>query len=89
MPNPIPMILLGQLATDERFRGIGLGADLLLDACVRALTAADTIGARGIIVQAVDEAAKAFYEKYDFKEFSALEPLMLLLPFSVFRKTTS
>ena len=89
MPDPVPVILLGQLATHEDYRGIGLGGDLLMDACFRALRAAETIGARAIVVQAVDEAAKTFYKKYDFAEFSSEEPLMLLLPFSVLVKLQS
>jgi hypothetical protein len=57
-----------------------------MDACHRALLAAGAIAARAIMVQAVDETAKSFYTRYDFREFSAAEPLMLLLPFSTLRK---
>jgi len=32
MPDPVPVILLGQLAVDEVYRGLGLGSDLLVDA---------------------------------------------------------
>ena len=41
MPEPIPVILLGQLAVDTDYQGRGLGSDLLIDAGKRALTAAD------------------------------------------------
>lgn len=85
MPEPIPVILLGQLAVDRNYQGRGLGTDLLIDAGKRALAAAEVIGARAIIVQALDEQAKAFYERSGFKQFSEREPHMLLLRISELR----
>ena len=82
MPEPIPVILLGQLAVDRSYRERGLGSDLLVDAARRALSAAHVIGARAIIVQALDEAAKTFYGRFGFLPFSDREPLMLLLRIS-------
>ena len=82
MPEPIPVILLGQLAVDTDYRGRRLGSDLLIDAAQRALAAADVIGARAIVVQAIDEPAKAFYSRFGFRPFSDREPLMLLLRIS-------
>lgn len=79
MPQPVPVILLGQLAVDLNFQGRGLGSDLLVDAAKRALAAAGVIGARAIIVQAYDEQAKSFYERFGFRQFSDLEPLMMVL----------
>ena len=60
MPEPVPVILLGQLAVDANYQGRHLGSDLLIDAAGRAFAAAGVIGARGIVVQAIDEAAVAF-----------------------------
>ena len=85
MPEPIPVILLGQLAVDTRYRGRGLGADLLVDAARRALAAADVIGARALVVQALDDEAKGFYERFGFRPFSNREPLMLVLRISELR----
>ena len=82
MPDPIPVILLGQLAVDEAYRGRRLGSDLLVDAAGRSFAAAGTVGARAIIVQAIDERAKAFYERFGFRPFSEREPLMLVLRMS-------
>ncbi len=82
MPEPIPVILLGQLAVDTNYQGRGLGSDLLIDAARRALTAADVIGARAIVVQALDEDASAFYGRFGFRLFSDREPLMLILRIS-------
>ena len=82
MPEPIPVILLGQLAVDTDFQGRGLGSDLLVDAAKRAFTAAEIIGARAIVVQAIDKQATAFYGRLGFRPFADREPLMLLLRIS-------
>ena len=79
MPEPIPVILLGQLAVDTDYQGRGLGSDLLIDATRRALAASDLIGARAIVVQAIDERAKSFCGPFGFRPFSERETLMLLL----------
>ena len=81
MPDPVPVILLGQLAVDEAYRG-RLGSDFLIDAARRAQAAAGVVGARAVIVQAIDERARAFYEKFGFRPFSDREPLMLVLRMS-------
>ena len=76
MPEPVPVILLGQLAVDTRCQGKGLGVGLLADAARRSLAAADVIGARAIVVHALDVRAKSFYERFGFRPFSEREPLM-------------
>ena len=35
MPDTVPVILIGRLATDSSFQGRGIGADLLRDAVLR------------------------------------------------------
>jgi len=66
MPDPVPVILIGRLAIDSRFQGRGVGADLLRDAVLRTLQAADIAGIRAILVSAISQDAKRFYEKYGF-----------------------
>ena len=85
MPEPVPVILLGQLAVDARYRGRGLGSDLLVDAAGRSLAAADVIGARAIVAHALDERAKGFYRRFGFRPFSERELLMLVLRISELR----
>ena len=55
---------------------------MLIDATRRARAAADVVGARAIVVQAVDEGVKAFYGKFGFRPHSDREPLMLILRMS-------
>ena len=76
--HPIPVILLARLAVDVSLQGRGVGPALLKDALLRAASAADTIGARALLVHAKDDNAKGFYEHFDF-EPSPSDPYHLLL----------
>jgi len=76
--HPIPVILLARLAVDVSIRGKGVGSALLKDALLRAAHAADTIGARALLVHAKDDGARAFYEHFTF-EASPSDPYHLLL----------
>ncbi|MBQ0758425.1 MAG: GNAT superfamily N-acetyltransferase [Zhongshania sp.] len=78
MPDPIPVIILGRLAVDEKFKGRNLGASLLKDAILRTLFIADSVGVRGLLVHAISEDAKRFYLKYGFKE-SPMDAMTLMI----------
>lgn len=64
--HPVPVMLLARLGVSIDRQGHKLGGGLLKDAMVRTLQAADIAGIRGFVVHAKDEAARAFYERYDF-----------------------
>lgn len=66
MPDPIPVILLGRLAVDQRHQGAGLGSSLLQDAILRAAAAAESVGVRALLVHAIDDTAAAFYRHFGF-----------------------
>lgn len=76
--HQVGVILLARLAVDRREQGRGLGKALLKDALIRSAAAADTIGARAVLVHAVDESARRFYERFDF-ERSPLDEFELML----------
>lgn len=78
MPEPIPVVVLGRLAVDQSRHGSGLGRALVRDAGQRVIRAADAIGIRGMIVHALSEDAKAFYERVGF-EPSPLDPMTLVI----------
>ena len=78
MPDPVPVILIGRLAVDSRFQGQSLGADLLRDAVLRILQAAEIAGIRAILVNAISIDAKRFYEKYGFIS-SPVHPQTLMI----------
>lgn len=78
MPDPIPVVVLGRLAVDQTLHGKGFGRSLVRDAAMRILQAADAVGIRGVVVHALSDAAKTFYEKVGF-EPSPLDPYMLMV----------
>ena len=77
MPDPIPVVVLGRLAIDQSLHNTGLGRALVRDACLRVMAAADVIGIRGMLVHALSESARAFYEHVGF-EPSPLDPMTLM-----------
>jgi GNAT superfamily N-acetyltransferase len=77
MPDPVPMMVLARLAVDRSVQGQGLGADLLRDVVLRVMQAAGIVGVRGILVDAIDETARAFYERHGFRR-STTFPLKVM-----------
>jgi GNAT superfamily N-acetyltransferase len=78
MPDPVPVALLGRLAIDRGWQSSGLGAALLRDAVLRVVGAAGTIGVRALLVHAISDGAKAFYEHWGFRA-SATDPMTLMI----------
>ena len=78
MPDPIPVMILGRLAVDRAWRGRNLGASLLRDAVIRTLQAAEIGGIRAILVSAISEDAKRFYERHGFG-VSPVDPMVLVI----------
>lgn len=76
--HPVPVMILARLAVVRESQGKGFGAGLLKDAALRCLQAADIAGIRAFVVHAKDEAARAFYERYDFSQ-SPTDPLHLFV----------
>ena len=74
--HPIPAALLARLAVDTTVQGRGVGAWLLRDAMLRTLNAAESMGIRVLLVHAIDEKARAFYERHGFEQ-SPTDPLNL------------
>ena len=60
-PDLVPVSIIGRLAVDRGYGGQGLGASLLADALRRIARAAQSIGIAAVLVQAKDEAARAWY----------------------------
>ena len=78
MPDPVPVMILGRLAVDRAWRGRDLGRSLLRDAVLRTLQAAKIGGIRAILVHAISDQAKRFYEHYGFVA-SPIDPLTLMI----------
>ena len=83
--HPIGIVLLARLAVDRTQQGRGLGKALLFDALTRIQEAAEIVAVRAVMVHAIDEAARRFYEHFGF-EPSPLDPFQLLLLLKDVRK---
>jgi GNAT superfamily N-acetyltransferase len=78
MPEQVPLLLIGRLAVDRHFQGIGLGGELLFNALKRCVATSEIAGVRAISAHAIDDEAVRFYEKHGFKTSPLGERVMLL-----------
>jgi GNAT superfamily N-acetyltransferase len=76
--HPVPVMILARLAVDREHQGKGLGRALLKDALLRTAQAADIAGIRCLLVHATDEAARHWYESWEFDP-SPTDPYHLFL----------
>jgi GNAT superfamily N-acetyltransferase len=82
--GPIPLVV-AWLGVDERYRGRGLGTRLLAQALVDCRAAGDTFPFVAVILDCVDEAAKTFYQRWDFREVPG-RAMRLFVPFAALEK---
>jgi len=74
----VSVTLLGRLAISFALQGHGLGEDLLLDALRRSLAQSAHIASAGVVVDAKDEQAAAFYRSYGFSSVLGEERRLIL-----------
>ncbi len=75
----VPAFRIGRLAVDTSHQGKGCGGYLVYDAIKRGTTSG--VGAYAVIVDAKDDNAVSFYERYGFTKFRT-KPKTLFLPIS-------
>jgi GNAT superfamily N-acetyltransferase len=85
MPDPLPAVILGRLATDTKHQGKGIGKHLLREAMQRALEFATQVGVRVLIVHAIDDEAISFYVPFGFRRFPT-DGRTLFLPIETIAK---
>jgi GNAT superfamily N-acetyltransferase len=78
MPDPVPVMIVGRLAVHRDFQGEKIGPGLLRDAVLRTLQAAEIAGVRAILVHAISERARKFYEDCGFIA-SPMDPMTLMI----------
>jgi ribosomal protein S18 acetylase RimI-like enzyme len=66
---PMPCMLLAKLAVDINLQGNGYGDYLIYDCLKRIKLLSESIGSHALIVDALDDEATNFYQKYGFKLF--------------------
>lgn len=82
--HAVPLFVLARLAVDKRFQGQGLGGQLLVAAAHRCLNVADQVGGVGLLVDAKDDRAAAWYRLFGAVPLPDT-PLRLFLPLSMFQ----
>lgn len=68
MPDPIPVMVLGRLAVDVDWQGKQMGTGMLKDAIQRTIIVAEQAGIRALLVHALTDKAKNFYQHWGFRE---------------------
>ena len=76
--HPMPVMILARLAVDKAHQRKGLGRALLKNALLRTAQAADIAGIRCLLVHAKDDAARRWYESWEFEPGSS-DPYHLFL----------
>jgi len=71
-------MVLARLAVDVRCQGLKLGAALLKDALQRCILVSQHTGVRAMLVHALNESAKQFYEHYGFRPSPAHAMTLML-----------
>ena len=82
----VPATLLARLAVDRSEAGQGLGKALLKDAFVRFLGVPEIVASRVLLVHAIDDDARLFYEHFGF-EASSVDKYHLYLLTKDIKKT--
>ncbi|MGI9303232.1 MAG: GNAT family N-acetyltransferase [Gammaproteobacteria bacterium] len=68
--HPIPAALIGRLAVDTSTQGQGFGKVLLANAITRTLAVSDEVAIYAMVVDAINDEANTFYERYGFKRLT-------------------
>ncbi len=67
-PDPLPAILLGQLAVDVRYHRRGIARSLMFYALTTAVRLSEQIGCFCVLTHTLDDGVRAFYRSFGFEE---------------------
>lgn len=73
-PDPIPALLIGRLAVDRSHAGIGIGSALVAHVLATAVELNHRAACRAVIVSAIDDGARSWWERLGFHPFDLTEP---------------
>jgi predicted GNAT family N-acyltransferase len=65
----VGVTLIGRLAVAQDYKGYGWGKLLILDALHRSLSVSQTMASFAVVVDAIDDDAVKFYQRFDFQSF--------------------
>ena len=84
-PSNVPGVRLARLAVAKEWQRQGIGEILMIEAMQRTLLIAENVGIISLFVDAKDEAAKAYYDRYGFVSLEDT-PLELFLPLATIKQ---
>ncbi len=67
-PDPLPAVLLGRLAVDQRFQGQGVARSLMLFALATCLRLSKDLGCFCVLTHPLDDGVRAFYRAFGFED---------------------
>lgn len=68
-PDPVPALLIGRLAVDRSRAGLGVGTALVAHVLATAVDLNDRAACRAVVVSALDDAARSWWERLGFHPF--------------------
>lgn len=76
-PDPVPALLLARLAVDQRVVGLGVGTALVANVLSTAAELNAKAACRAVVVNALDERARSWWERLGFTPFDPNEATSL------------
>jgi len=73
-PDPVPALLLGRLAVDKDFAGLGVGTALVVYVLATAVELNAKAACRAVVVSALNRRARGWWERLGFHPFHADDP---------------
>jgi ribosomal protein S18 acetylase RimI-like enzyme len=81
-PSTVPIVKLGRLAVSKSYQRQGMGEIMMIEAMKRTLMIAEQAGIVGFFVEAKDDAARRYYQRFGFQSLPdrPLEMYLLVSP---------
>jgi GNAT superfamily N-acetyltransferase len=73
-PDPVPALLLGRLAVDRRYAGLGIGTALVAHVLATAVDLNIRAACRAVVVTALNPRARAWWERLGFHPLHPNDP---------------
>ena len=73
-PDPVPALLLGRLAVHQRYASLGVGTALAAHVLATAVELNEKAACRAVVVTAINEQARTWWERLGFRPFAPDEP---------------
>jgi GNAT superfamily N-acetyltransferase len=73
-PDPVPALLLGRLAVDHRYRSLGIGTALVTYVLATAVELNQKAACRAVVVTALTQSARSWWERLGFHPFDPDDP---------------